>query len=85
MSAVEQAHSLRPDVILMDVAMPRMDGIAATQAIHAEFPEMIVIGLSMHAASERGDAMRKAGAAAYVSKSDASEALVATIHACCGR
>jgi len=83
--AVKLARSLRPEVVLMDVSMPRMNGIDATRAIHAEFPEMIVIGLSLYAEPHRAEEMRKAGAAAYISKTEAAEVLVATIHTCCGR
>jgi PAS domain S-box-containing protein len=80
--AVELARSLRPDIVLMDIGMPRMDGIKATRVIHAEHPKMIVIGLSMHAESDRGEEMRQVGASAYVSKSEASGVLIATIHTC---
>ncbi len=84
-AAVQKARSLRPDVVLMDVSMPRMNGIDATRILHAEFPAMVVIGLSMYAEPHRAEEMRQAGASAYVSKSEAAEALVATIHACCDR
>jgi PAS domain S-box-containing protein len=84
-AAVERARALRPDVILMDVRMPVMGGIEATQRIHAEYPDMIIIGLSMHAEADRGAEMRKAGASAYVSKSEASEVVLAVIHDCCKR
>ncbi len=83
--AVELARSLRPEVVLMDVNMPRMNGIEATRAIHAEFPEMRVIGLSLYAEPHRAEEMRQAGASAYVAKTEAAEVLVATIHTCCGR
>ena len=81
--AVQKARQLRPDVVLMDVSMPRMNGVEATRIIHAEFPEMVIIALSMYAEPHRAAEMRQAGAKAYVSKSEAAEALVATIHACC--
>ncbi len=83
--AVEKARSLRPDVVLMDVSMPRMNGVEAARIIHAEFPNMVIIALSMYAEPHRAEEMRQAGAKAYVSKSEAAEALVATIHACCDR
>ena len=44
--AVELARSLRPDVVLMDLLMPRMDGIATTGAIRAELPEVEVVALT---------------------------------------
>ncbi len=54
----------------------------ATRAIHAEWPEIQVIGLSMYPEAEKGSAMREAGAVNYLSKLGPSEALLAAIRAC---
>ena len=66
--AIELTRQLMPDVILMDVSMPVMSGIEATRVIHAENPEVKVIGLSMFEASEQADIMRQAGAVNYLCK-----------------
>lgn len=83
--ALQLARALRPEVVLMDINMPKMNGIESTRALHAEFPDIVIIGLSMHEESHRADEMRQAGAVAYVAKSEATETLVATINACYGR
>jgi PAS domain S-box-containing protein len=77
--AIAMVRELAPDVVLMDIGMPGMGGVVATRAIHAEFPEVIVIGLSMFEGPERAAEMCQAGAADYVAKSDASETLVRAI------
>jgi len=77
--AVEQAESLQPDVVLMDFSMPEMDGVQATRAIREQMPGVQVIGLSMYEEPDRADAMKSAGAAAYLSKSGRSETLLQTI------
>jgi PAS domain S-box-containing protein len=81
--ALRMTRELLPDVIVMDVNMPVMNGVEATRLIHAEFPHIVVIALSMYEEAHRVEEMRKAGAAAYVSKSEAADALVASIRAAC--
>jgi len=77
--AIELTRQLSPDVILMDISMPVLDGIEATRAIHAEFPAVRVIGLSMFEVTEQPEVMRQAGAVGYLSKNDSAEALLAAI------
>jgi CheY-like chemotaxis protein len=83
-SAVSLACDLRPDVVLMDISMPGMDGIQATRIIHNRIPEIRIIGLSMFVESGKVAAIREAGAADYLEKSGPSEALIAAIRACRG-
>jgi DNA-binding NarL/FixJ family response regulator len=77
--AVELAILLRPDIILMDVDMPNMNGIEATRAIAASLPQVRVIGLSMHDQQSMEAQMRAAGAEAYFVKDGPIEELLATI------
>lgn len=76
---VDLARRLRPDVVLMDVAMPRLDGIEATRRLKAEEPAIRVIGLSMFDGSDAGDRLTEAGADAYLSKAGRSADLIAAI------
>jgi PAS domain S-box-containing protein len=81
--AVARARELRPDLILMDINMPQMDGIRATRTIRAELPQIPILGLSMHDDQSTIRAMLDAGAAALVSKSDPAETLLAAIRRSC--
>lgn len=66
--AVTMAIEHKPDVILMDVALPYLDGIEATQCIKKVCPETVVICLTGHFSPPKYSAMRTAGAAAFVCK-----------------
>ena len=79
----EQAVTLfaarRPDVTLMDVRLPGMSGIAATEAIRAEFPDAKIIAVSTYISDEEVYAALKVGAMAYLVKSVAREELIQAI------
>ena len=77
--AVDMASELRPDVILMDVQMPRMDGIQATKIIKALQPEITVIGVSGNDSTLLKGKMKEAGAAALIPKGALAERLYEAI------
>lgn len=77
--AVDQAVRHRPQVIIMDIAMPRLNGIKATELICLQLPQTRIIGLSMHEEEEMVQAMRSAGAADYVPKGSGMEPLIGAI------
>lgn len=79
--AVEQAEATKPDVIVLDIAMPNLNGIEATQRITSLLPHTAVIILSMH--SDEGYVLRalKAGAKGYLLKDTVEDALIEAIKA----
>lgn len=79
--AVEQVRELRPDVVVMDVAMPDLNGIEATRRILSENPRCRIVGLSMHSDRRFLSEMLKAGATAYLLKDSAFEELASAIRA----
>jgi DNA-binding NarL/FixJ family response regulator len=77
--AIELARRLRPDVVLMDVTMPVLDGVSATAVITEELPGIRVLGLSISGDSETAERMVAAGAADYLTKGGAADDLIAAV------
>ena len=75
LQAVELARELMPDVIVMDVSMPGMNGIEATRRIISELPKMRIIGLSLHSEGDMAQIMLDAGAERYLPKDGPSAIL----------
>jgi PAS domain S-box-containing protein len=82
--AVAQTRSHRPDVVIMDVTMPRMDGIEATQMIKKEWPAVLVIGLTVHTAVHVQSSMKNAGAWDVITKEAAVDELHRSIQSALG-
>jgi len=80
-SAVRLASELHPDVVIMDIGMPALNGIEATRQIKSELPQTKIIGLSMHVNQRMVVEMLRAGASGYVSKLSAFEELARAVEA----
>jgi CheY-like chemotaxis protein len=74
--AISQAMALQPDVIVMDVSMPQMNGIEATREIHGTLPHILIVGLSTHDDENTECLMRRAGAEAYFTKNEGTDRLL---------
>jgi DNA-binding NarL/FixJ family response regulator len=79
--AVHKAELLKPDVILMDISMPEMNGIEATRLIHERIPSARIIILSMHHSNEHVNRAIKAGARAYILKESAGYNAICAVRA----
>ena len=77
--AIELTYRLKPEVILLDVTMPDIDGIEVTKRIKSDHPHVLIIGMSVHSAEQVERAMSSAGAAAFIHKEAAVDKLHHTI------
>ena len=83
LEAVERCRELSPDVVLMDLLMPEMDGVAAIKAIHAERPGMAIIALSSFGEERLVRSALEAGALSYLLKNVSAESLAEAIRLAC--
>lgn len=79
--AVQMAHELCPDLVLMDVSMPVLNGIEAARKIHADNPKILLLMLSMHADMEYVHRSLEAGAQGYLLKESAGSEVLQAIRA----
>ena len=77
--AVEQSRRLHPDVVVMDLSLPELNGLDATRQILKDAPETEVLVLTMHHSEELARDVLQAGARGYVLKADADENLIAAV------
>jgi DNA-binding NarL/FixJ family response regulator len=82
--AIRLAGELEPEVVIMDVSMPGMNGLEATRIIHDVLPETKVLLLTLHSSSEFVRSAFRAGARGYVLKSDAENELVRALNVVIG-
>ena len=77
--ALACTEKLNPAVVVMDINMPKMNGIEATAHLKARYPDITIIGLSVNTGEENQEAMKKAGATSLITKEAAVEQLYAVI------
>jgi DNA-binding NarL/FixJ family response regulator len=79
--AVDKAEALHPDVVLMDITMPRLNGLEATRQIKRLFPQVKILALTMYTNEEYIQQILQAGASGYVVKQAAPAELISAIQA----
>lgn len=79
--ALSLCEAVRPDIVVMDMVMPRMDGLSATRHIHKNFPEIKIIALTQFEGRSLSRRLLEVGAVACLHKSASIDQIVATIRA----
>ena len=78
--AIQRALETQPDIVIMDITMPHMDGLEATRRLKRHLPDCHVLALTVHEDKQYLFEMLTAGASGYITKQSAAEELVAAIH-----
>jgi two-component system response regulator NreC len=80
-SAIQQAQELQPDVIIMDISMPGMNGLVATRTLKRQQPDAVIVTLTRHSDDAYLQELLRAGVSAYVLKQSAPAELIQAIRA----
>lgn len=80
-TAIEQAQALKPNVVVLDLSMPQVNGVVAAQTLHAALPSAAVVTLTRHRDNAYVQQLLAAGASAYVLKQSSSKELLKAIRA----
>jgi two-component system response regulator NreC len=75
LEALQRASEIQPDLVIMDISMPDMDGMEATRKLKAQFPECLVLALTVHDDKQYFMEMLAAGASGYITKQAAADEL----------
>lgn len=78
--AIRLCEQLQPDVVLMDLLMPKMDGVEATKIIHQKWPQIRIIALTSYKEKEYVEGVLKAGATSYLLKNVSADELIIAIN-----
>jgi two-component system response regulator NreC len=81
-SAIQQAQDLKPDVVIMDISMPGMNGLVATRTLKRVLPSSVIVTLTRHGDDAYLQELMRAGACAYVLKQSAPVELITAIRTC---
>ena len=81
-SAIQLSQELRPDVVIMDISMPGMNGLIATRTLKRVLPDSVIVTLTRHSDDAYLQELMRAGASAYVLKQSAPVELIQAIRAC---
>jgi DNA-binding NarL/FixJ family response regulator len=81
-SAIQQAQELKPDVVIMDISMPGMNGLVATRTLKRALPNCMIVTLTRHSDDAYLQELMRAGASAYVLKQSAPLELITAIRTC---
>ena len=83
--AIEKAKTLRPDLIILDVTMPVMNGFDAARELTKILPEIPILMLSMHESIQLVEEAKRIGVKGYVAKNQATDTLLQAVHALLGK
>src|SRR4026209_164181 len=81
-SDIQQSQELKPDVVIMDISMPGMNGLVATRTLKRVLPDAVVVTLTRHGDDAYLQELMRAGASAYVLKQSAPVEFIQAIRAC---